>query len=58
MLLLSLPARAVWIEIFSNLFCQLCRRSSLPARAVWIEISWPDGDAWDDTVTAREGGVD
>ena len=55
--LLSRPARALWIEMtWSGCTCMVIR--SRPARALWIEIPYSLYTWWAAHVEAREGLVD
>ena len=56
-LVLSLPARGVWIEIITK-WHSLTRLGSLPARGVWIEITFPMRAIIRHAVALRKGSVD
>ena len=56
--LLSRPARALWIEMSVLKESDWGEIKSRPARALWIEIVYSDGQCTGSKVEAREGLVD
>ena len=56
--LLSRPARALWIEIVMKEFKSRRTPPSRPARALWIEITAAVTEYDEKSVEAREGLVD